>query len=318
MTAEPPPDSAAARLELSAAIILQEAQAWIHTVLDARLPRESQSPEVLHAAMRHAVLGGGKRLRPALVREACRVCQGTDAECEPCAAALEMIHAYSLVHDDLPCMDNDALRHGKPSCHAAFGEAMAVLAGDGLLTLAFRQLAELPRREMLPALLTELGDSAGAPGMVGGQVLDMIASDAEKLPPAYAVEPPFTVETVVAIHRRKTGALFRAAIVGGALCAGASETQVEQLREFAAAVGQAFQIVDDVLDETSTAEKMGKPTQKDAAMRKYSYPRVAGGVEAARRDAQTWLAQGLAALEPFGDAGEPLRLLARFVVERDH
>lgn len=308
----------AERLGLSAPIILQEAQAWIQAVLDRRLPPAAETPAILNGAMRYAIFGGGKRLRPALVREACRVCEGTDAECEPFAAALEMIHGYSLIHDDLPCMDNDALRHGRPTCHVQYGEAMAVLAGDGLLTLAFRQLADLPRADQLPALLAELGDAAGWAGMVGGQVLDVEASDMEKLPAEFRKPQPLDKATVLAIHRRKTGALFRAAIVGGALCAGAQESQVAALRQFSLCVGQAFQIVDDVLDETSSTAKMGKQTQKDANAAKYTYPRAVGGVDRARQDAKALFEQGLAVLEPFGDAAEPLRLLARFVVERDH
>ncbi|HTL52995.1 MAG TPA: farnesyl diphosphate synthase [Planctomycetota bacterium] len=316
------PASLADRLGLTAPLILQEAQAWIAAALEQRLPAESESPAILNTAMRYAMFGGGKRLRPALVREACRACQGTDAECEPFAAALEMIHAYSLIHDDLPCMDDDDLRHGRPTCHRQFGDAIAVLAGDGLLTLAFRQLADLPRADRLGAALKELSDAAGWLGMVGGQVLDIQAADAastpKKLPAAFNHPTALTVENVLAIHRRKTGALFRAAIVGGAICAGASDEQLAALREFALHVGQSFQIVDDILDETSSPEKMGKGTQKDRGAQKFTYPQAAGGIAPARQDAKQFFAQGLAALTPLGDAAEPLRLLAQFVIDRDH
>ncbi|MCI0589299.1 MAG: polyprenyl synthetase family protein [Planctomycetes bacterium] len=233
--------------------------------LDRRLPGLGEPPRALHRAMRYAVFPGGKRLRPALALLACETFGGKSSDALPAAAALEMIHTYSLIHDDLPCMDDDDFRRGRPTVHRAFGEAMAVLAGDALHTAAFRAIAATRRREAIPALLESLSRAAGSAGMVGGQVDDL---DAEGKRPALG--------RVRSIHARKTAALLAASAECGAICAGAGEARVNEAAEFGKTLGLAFQIADDVLDVVGTRRRLGKTPGKDARSKKMTYPACVG------------------------------------------
>ena len=280
--------------------------------LERLLPPVSQVPASIHGAMRHSVFAGGKRLRPVLAMEAARtICVahggfGHPEGIEDLGAALEMIHTYSLIHDDLPALDNDDLRRGKPTCHVAFGEAIAILAGDALQTLAYQTLAAMPcppgRAVNIVGLIAEA--TGTVEGMIGGQVLDLEGEHAKP-----------TAEMVQAIHRAKTGALIRVSIVSGGVFAGAHAEDQQRLTEFGSKAGLAFQIVDDILDMTQDSEHLGKTAGKDVASDKATWPAVFG-IEASRRDASNLIAQAFAALEPYGDAAAGLKALARYLVER--
>jgi len=300
--------------------------------LERLLPSSETLPVSIHRAMRHSVFAGGKRLRPILCMEAARMVAGAGelpAGVADLGAALEMLHTYSLIHDDLPALDNDDLRRGHPTCHVAFGEAIAILAGDALQTLAFQTIAQLPApadavvrilREVSVAVGTGIGrsgeiDTGLAPGMIGGQVVDI---ESEGVPP--------TAELVATIHRAKTGALITASIVTGGLYGLAtipgapgldSETWVHRLRSFGEKAGLAFQIVDDILDLTQSSEELGKTAGKDAASIKATWPAVYG-LEQSRRDAGWLIAEAFAAVEPFGPAADPLKSLARYLTTRTH
>ena len=278
-------------------------------VLARVLPRESQPPIELHRAMRYAVLGGGKRLRPLLVYAAGQTLGATLDHLDAAAAAVEIIHAYSLVHDDLPAMDDDSLRRGRPTCHIVFGEAMAILAGDALQALAFEVLAhdaELAvdagtRVEMLRALAA----ACGSHGMAGGQAFDLAAVG--KLLSAVELER---------MHVHKTGALIRASVRLGALAAGQSEeATLDALERYGHAVGLAFQIRDDLLDVEAGTEQLGKTAGKDAAAAKPTYPAILG-IDASRAELAALTDAALSAVEPLGVHAKPLRDLARFVADR--
>ncbi len=295
--------------------------------LERLLPAPDTLPHSIHRAMRHSVFAGGKRLRPILCMEAARMIAATSDYPEGVAdlgAALEMLHTYSLIHDDLPALDNDDLRRGQPTCHVLFGEATAILAGDALQTLAFQTLATLPTRPATTvAVLREISLAVGTgvgrigeletklpPGMIGGQVMDL---EAEGHAP--------TAELVEAIHRAKTGALFTASIVSGGLCGATahplSEDIVGRLRTFGEKAGLAFQIVDDVLDMTQSSEELGKTAGKDTANTKATWPAVFG-IAQSLKDAEELIADAFAALTPFGEAADPLKSLASYLVERKH
>jgi len=265
-------------------------------------------PDRLRDAMRYSLLAPGKRLRPVLVLLACEACGGDPESALPAACAIEMIHTYSLIHDDLPAMDNDDLRRGRPTCHKQFDEATAILAGDGLLTLAFEVLArKLQPAEVALACSLELASAAGAEGMVGGQMADLEAE----------TSPVSTGDALEAIHRRKTGRLLAASVLMGGQVAQTSPQSLSSLRRYGLAVGLAFQIADDLLDEQSTPEKMGKNVRKDAVLGKLTYPRLWGLAESRRR-AESLVDEATTALEPFGDRGRRLSALARFIIARDH
>jgi geranylgeranyl diphosphate synthase, type II len=282
--------------------------------LERLLPPVTQTPASIHGAMRHSVFAGGKRLRPLLAMEAARTIvaaragSGLPAGVEDLGAAIEMIHTYSLIHDDLPALDNDDLRRGKPTCHVAFGEAIAILAGDALQTLAYQTLAGLqcsPGRAV--AIVGLIAAATGTvEGMIGGQVLDL---EGEHTRP--------TAEMVKAIHRAKTGALIRVSIVAGGVYAGADAEDARRLTEFGTQAGLAFQIVDDILDMTQDSEHLGKTAGKDAASDKATWPAVFG-IDASRRDASRLITEAFAALEPWGQAADGLRALAHYLVERTH
>jgi len=294
-------------VELPASLLAHSARA--ETVLSQSLPPETQAPVELHRAMRYAVLGGGKRLRPMLVY-ATGVALGAAPEAlDASAAAVEIIHAYSLVHDDLPAMDDDAMRRGRPTCHIVFGEAMAILAGDALQALAFEQLAgdtaaaidAGTRVEMLRVL----GAACGSHGMAGGQALDLAA-----------VGQALTATELERMHVHKTGALIRASVRLGALAAGCRDAALlERLERYGHCVGLAFQIRDDILDIEGESHVIGKTAGKDAANDKPTYPAI-HGMEASRRLLAALTDEALAQLAPLGGRGADLDALARFVAER--
>jgi geranylgeranyl diphosphate synthase type II len=267
--------------------------------------------------MRHSTFAGGKRLRPLLCMESARMIARAGrvpAGCDELGAALEMLHTYSLIHDDLPALDNDDLRRGKPTCHVVYGEAIAILAGDALQTLAFQTISNLrcpaPQtvailREVALAVGTGVG-GAIPPGMIGGQVMDI---ESEHRKPTAAL-----VET---IHRAKTGALITVAVVAGGIYAGADADSVERLRVFGQKAGLAFQIVDDVLDLTQDSAQLGKTAGKDTASDKATWPAVYG-LEQSVADAGTLIAEAFAQLAPFGPAADPLKSIANYLVSRTH
>jgi len=288
--------------------VLRARAAQAPAAREAALACPDEPSRDLYEAMRYMVLGGGKKMRPALVLLTCEACGGRPDDALPAACAVEMVHTYSLIHDDLPAMDDDDLRHGRASCHKRFGEAMAVLAGDALLTEAFRVLAtQVPDPARATALVAELAAAAGAVGMVGGQVADLQAEQAgagdERL--------------LEVIHRRKTAALLTAAVVMGAISAGASDHWNRSLRAYGMHLGLAFQIADDVLDATASTAALGKTAGKDAVAGKLTYVSLFG-VEAARRRARAEADCAIDALAGFGHEGDWLRDLARYVVERSH
>ncbi|HLV86281.1 MAG TPA: farnesyl diphosphate synthase [Candidatus Sulfotelmatobacter sp.] len=286
---------------------LERGQQATDAALDRLIPLETTPPVSIHKAMRHSVFAGGKRLRPVLCIEAGRMIAGSIPEdIEELGAALEMLHTYSLIHDDLPALDNDDLRRGRPTCHKAFGEAIAILAGDALQTQAYEVLAGLKcPAEARVEIVSEIAKATGTvDGMIGGQVVDL---EAEHTQP--------TIEMLEYIHRSKTAALITASLVSGGLYAGAKSSDVKRLRAFGLAIGLAFQIVDDVLDVTQTSEQLGKTAGKDTASEKATYPSLFG-VDASLHKADSLVNDAFRELEGFGERAETLKELARFLVER--
>ena len=278
----------------------------VESALDLLLTAPDEPSRRLYEAMRYMVLGGGKRLRPALVLLAAEACGGSADSAIPVACAVEMVHTYSLIHDDLPAMDDDDLRRGRPSCHKKFGEALAILAGDALLTEAFAVLArEVDDAVIVRHLSGVLASAAGAVGMVGGQVADLEAERGGRR----------DEQVLMVIHRRKTAALITAAVVMGGIVAEASEHLERSLRAYGEHLGLAFQIADDVLDASATTEDLGKTAGKDAAAGKLTYVTLYG-VKAARRRARAEADRAVDALSPLARKADMLRDLARFVVER--
>jgi geranylgeranyl diphosphate synthase type II len=297
-----------ARLDVAAE--LDERRRLVEEALDRALPPESAWPETIHRAARYSLFAGGKRIRPLLVLAAGEAGGGSREELMPLACAVEMVHTYSLVHDDLPAMDDDDLRRGKPTSHKVFGEAIAILAGDALLTRAFQVLTQaipagdgerLARRLAATAILA---DAAGTTGLIGGQVMDLESEG--RAVDAAALEK---------MHRAKTGALLGACVRGGAVLGGAGGGDRERLDRYASAIGLAFQVVDDVLDETGAAPELGKTAGKDARAGKATYVSV-HGLESSRQTARRLLDEALAAVAPLGARGRLLEALARMIVER--
>jgi geranylgeranyl diphosphate synthase type II len=286
---------------------LEQGQLLTDAALDRLIPLETEPPVSIHKAMRHSLFAGGKRLRPVLCIEAGRMVAGSlPPRIEELGAALEMLHTYSLIHDDLPALDNDDLRRGRPTCHKVFGEALAILAGDALQTRAYEVLARLqcPAQSRV-RIIEEIARGTGTiDGMIGGQVVDL---EAEHTQP--------TKEMLEYIHRSKTAALITASLVTGGLYAEARDSQVSKLRAFGWAIGLAFQIVDDVLDVTQTSEQLGKTAGKDTASEKATYPALFG-IEASERKADSLVNEAFAQLDGFGEQAERLKELARFLVER--
>ena len=286
---------------------LLEGQQLADAALDRLIPLETQHPVSIHKAMRHSVFAGGKRLRPILCMEAGRMVAGSfPVGIEELGAALEMLHTYSLIHDDLPALDNDDLRRGRPTCHKAFGEAIAILAGDALQTQAYEVLSCLKcSAEARVRIIEEIARGTGTvDGMIGGQVVDL---EAEHTKP--------TAEMLEYIHRSKTAALITASLVSGGLYGGAKEREVSKLRAFGLGIGLAFQIVDDVLDVTQSSEQLGKTAGKDTASEKATYPALFG-IDASVQKADALVNDAFTELGSFGERAETLKELARFLVER--
>ncbi len=281
-------------------------QRRIDHTLDRLVPAESTPPETIHKAMRYSLFAGGKRIRPLLCLAAAEAVSDFTPGVEEVASSLELIHTYSLIHDDLPALDNDDLRRGRPTCHKVFGEAMAILAGDSLLTLAFEVLANSPGDDSRRArLVGELARASGTVGgMIAGQVLDIESEGAE---PSAAL--------LASIHHAKTGALLRASLRLGAIQAGASDEQLEALSNFGSHVGLAFQIVDDLLDVEESTAALGKTAGKDAAQGKVTFPAVYG-IERSHQMAEEERLEAHLALRPFDERAGRLRELADFIVRR--
>lgn len=282
----------------------EEVNAW----LECLVPSETVPPVELHRAMRYSLLAGGKRLRPTLVLASGEAFGAATEDLMPAACAIEMIHTYSLIHDDLPAMDNDDLRRGRPTCHKAFGEAVAILAGDALLTQAFRVMAmDAPARnaERQVRVIREFATAAGTvDGMIGGQMAD-IENEGKQV----------NSSTLEYIHHSKTGALITAPVVVGGIIAGASDDQIERLRAYGERIGLAFQIADDILDITSTSEQLGKTPGKDQAAHKATYPAVHGLSQSEKR-ASELVREAVEIASGLGVDSRTLEELARFIVAR--
>lgn len=280
----------------------------VNSELSNYLQPTPDCPEKLREAMSYSLLAGGKRIRPILTLLACEACGGTIESALPAACAVEMIHTYSLIHDDLPAMDDDDVRRGRPTNHIVFGEASAILAGDGLLTLAFEVIArDVKPGNVAAACCADLANAAGITGMVGGQVADLEAEGSDST----------GLAELEAVHRRKTGRLLCSALTIGGRIAGGDSRILSTLARFGQCVGLAFQIADDVLDVTGDNVKMGKEVRKDADHGKQTYPAILG-IEASRKKAQDLIDEACESIEFLGSRGRRLEQLARFVLERDH
>jgi geranylgeranyl diphosphate synthase, type II len=287
---------------------LEDGRKLTDASLERLLPGAKTRPASIHQAMRHSVFAGGKRIRPILCMEAGRAVAGSfPAGIEELGAALEMLHTYSLIHDDLPALDNDDLRRGRPTCHKVYGEAIAILAGDALQTQAYAVLSQLRcSADARVRIIEEIARGTGTVnGMIGGQVVDL---EAEHTKP--------DSEMLEYIHRSKTAALITASVVTGGIYASADAEQVEALRRFGHAIGLAFQIVDDILDVTQTSEQLGKTAGKDAASEKATYPALFG-LDGSRKKARALLQEAYKGVQNIGDTGETLKELARFLIERE-
>jgi geranylgeranyl diphosphate synthase, type II len=286
---------------------LAQGQAATDDALERLIPQASQRPSSIHQAMRHSTFAGGKRIRPILCMEASRVISASLPEgVEDLGAALEMLHTYSLIHDDLPALDNDDLRRGRPTCHKVFGDAIAILAGDALQTQAYEVMSKLRcSAEARVRIIEEIArDTGTVDGMIGGQVVDLEAEGSKP-----------DAETLEYIHRAKTAALITASVVSGGIYAGAKPEEVQKLRSFGQSIGLAFQIVDDILDVTQTSEQLGKTAGKDTAAEKTTYPALFG-IEESSRKADALIESASSALSVFGSRAETLKALADYLVQR--
>lgn len=286
---------------------LQTHKAIIENALEAALPPPSTQPTRLHQGMHYALMGGGKRLRPILCLSACAACGGnTEAALLP-AVAVEMMHTYSLVHDDLPAMDDDSLRRGRATCHVKFGEATAILIGDALLTQSFATIARTPGNSNYPPhqFVAELAQAGGSKFLIAGQIEDLAAEGKN-----------IELTKLRQIHEMKTAALLTCALRCGAMAANASEAQLENLTRFGQALGLAFQIIDDILDETQATEQLGKTAGKDQTVQKSTYPSLMG-LEQAKAEARQLTQQALDALIPFGDKAKYLIDLSKSMLQRN-
>ncbi len=287
---------------------LAERQALVEVALDQAIA--VVYPETIYESMRYSLMAGGKRLRPILCLATCEMVGGTLEMAMPTACALEMIHTMSLIHDDLPAMDNDDYRRGKLTNHKVYGEDIAILAGDGLLTYAFEHIAA--KTQNVPAnrtlqVIVQLAQAVGAAGLVGGQVVDLESEGKSDV----------TIETLTYIHRHKTGALLEACVISGAILAGVSDSDRQPLSCYAQDIGLAFQIVDDVLDITATSEELGKSAGKDLQAQKATYPSF-WGIEESKRQADQLVASAKAQLAPYGDRAQPLLAIADYITARTH
>lgn len=285
---------------------LRERQALVEAALDRSI--SVVYPETVYESMRYSLMAGGKRLRPILCLAACELVGGAIEAAMPTACALEMVHTMSLIHDDLPSMDNDDFRRGKPTNHKVYGEPVAILAGDGLLAYAFEFVATqtqgVPADRVVRAIAL-LGKSVGAAGLVGGQVVDLASEG----------NPNISLDTLHFIHRHKTAALLEACVTTGATIAGADEATVGKLAQYAQDIGLAFQIVDDILDVTATTEELGKTAGKDSAVEKATFPKLYG-LDRSREMAKELIDRAKASLNEFGAAAAPLQALADYIVSR--
>jgi geranylgeranyl diphosphate synthase type II len=282
--------------------------AEVDAALDAFLPKAKEKPATIHAAMRYTVFAGGKRLRPILCLAAAEACGGDPEAAIPPACAVEVLHTYSLVHDDLPCMDDDDLRRGRPTCHKVYGEGMAVLTGDALLTEAFLMLAQTQPAKRYPVgcYVAELALTGGSTKLIGGQVMDL-EGEGKKL----------TKAQLVKIHEAKTAALLTTSIRLGAMTANATDKQLEALSIFGRALGLAFQVIDDILDVTASTEILGKTAGKDAAVEKATYPAILG-LDKSRKEAAKLTKEAMDALLPFGKKAQRLREIAEYLLKREY
>lgn len=287
---------------------LKERAEEVDAALDAYLPSARSRPGSIHKAMRYSLFAGGKRLRPILTLAAAEACDGDPAEAMPSACAVELMHTYSLVHDDLPCMDDDDLRRGRPTCHKVFGDGMAVLTGDALLTEAFLVLAQSSptKRYPMAAFIAELGITGGSTKLIGGQVMDLEGEGKD-----------LSKAQLIRIHEAKTAALLTSSIRLGAMSANAAPKKLEALTTFGYNLGLAFQVIDDILDVTQTTEKLGKTAGKDEAVAKATYPAILG-LEKARKEAHRYTDNAMDALKPFGKRATHLRQIAGYLLERDY
>ena len=292
--------------EFDLANYLQTKKVAVEAALDQSLA--IARPEKIYEAMRYSLLAGGKRLRPILCIAACELCGGDQVLAMPTACALEMIHTMSLIHDDLPAMDNDDFRRGKPTNHKVYGDDIAILAGDGLLAYAFEfAVTQTPQADPQAMLqvVARLGKTVGAAGLVGGQVLDLESEGRTDITP----------ETLSFIHTHKTGALLEASVLTGAILAGASPDTQQRLSRYAQNIGLAFQIIDDILDITATQEELGKTAGKDIKAQKATYPSLLG-IETSRQQARTLIDEAIESLSPFGQTALPLTAIATYIIER--
>ncbi|MEA5623045.1 geranylgeranyl diphosphate synthase CrtE [Nostoc sp. UHCC 0251] len=300
-----PPEEATFNL----AAYLKERQKLCDTALDQAIP--IIYPETIYEAMRYSLLAGGKRVRPILCLATCEMIGGTIEMAMPTACAVEMIHTMSLIHDDLPAMDNDDYRRGKLTNHKVYGEDVAILAGDGLLALAFEfvaiQTPQNVKRELVLQVIARLGRALGAAGLVGGQVVDLESEGKSDI----------SLETLNFIHQHKTAALLEACVVCGGIIAGASPEDVQRLTRYAQNIGLAFQIIDDILDITATQEQLGKTAGKDQKAQKVTYPSL-WGLEESRLKAQELVKAACAELEPFGERAKSLQAIAHFIISRNN
>ncbi|MEX1048090.1 MAG: polyprenyl synthetase family protein [Akkermansiaceae bacterium] len=280
----------------------------VDAALDEFLPKAKQRPATIHAAMRYSVFAGGKRLRPVLCLAAAEACGGKISDALAPAAAVELMHTYSLVHDDLPAMDDDDLRRGRPTCHKVYGEGMAVLCGDALLTESFIVLAKTPpaKRYGTRDYLSELAETGGSRKLIGGQVMDLEGEG-----------KPLAKRDLVRIHEAKTAALLTTSLRLGAMTANATPAKLQALTDFGQALGLAFQVIDDILDVTQSTEMLGKTAGKDQAVEKSTYPSVLG-LAASRKEAARLTRAALAALEPLGAKAQRLREIVAYLLEREY
>jgi len=286
---------------------LEEKRTAVNSALDSLLPVEKEFPQTLHSAMRYSMFAGGKRIRPAMTIAAAEAVGGNAEDVIEVACATELIHTYSLIHDDLPAMDDDDLRRGKPTCHKAFGEAQAILAGDALLTLAFEVMVEGAKganNGMIIQVIGEMAKASGSLGMVGGQLVDIESEGMD-----------VDIAILDFIHTHKTGALINASIRIGAIMAGGTAGQLDAITKYGKSIGTAFQITDDILDVVGEKEQLGKNTNGDAKKGKVTYPGLVGLSESKRR-AKEWMDIALDALKDFDKKADPLRAIACYIVER--
>ncbi|BDS06938.1 farnesyl-diphosphate synthase [Oceaniferula spumae] len=287
---------------------LKQTQKEVDSALGRFLPRESAAPKTIHKAMRYSIFAGGKRLRPILTLAAAEACGGGIENALAPACATEIMHTYSLVHDDLPCMDDDDLRRGRPTSHKVFGEGMAVLTGDALLTQVFIVIAQTPetKRYSVKDYLEEIAETGGSKKLIGGQVLDLEGEGKQ-----------LTKKELIKIHENKTAALLTCSVRLGAMTANATPAKLEALTTFGYNLGLAFQVIDDILDVTQTTEMLGKTAGKDEAVDKSTYPAILG-LEASRKEAARLTKKALKTLEIFGKKGKRLEQIARYLLEREY